>query len=103
MLWPKAHIAAAHRGGRFLWVTCVAAMMRRPTTGATASRRQSIGVRYRSKFFRAGHDRGATNGSTPLLFLEAALRSKGIDPLKDVKLVNNVAPPRGYFQRRLCV
>ena len=37
--------------------------------------------------------RGATNGSTPLLFLEAALRSKGIDPLKDVKLVNNVAPP----------
>lgn len=32
-------------------------------------------------------------GSTPLLYLEAAMRLKGIDPLKDVKLVNNVAVP----------
>jgi NitT/TauT family transport system substrate-binding protein len=30
-------------------------------------------------------------GSTPDLFLEAALRQNGIDPIKDVKLVNNVA------------
>jgi NitT/TauT family transport system substrate-binding protein len=32
-------------------------------------------------------------GSTPLLFLEAAMRLKGVDPIKDVKLVNNVAVP----------
>ncbi len=32
-------------------------------------------------------------GSTPLLFLEAALRLNGIDPLADVKLVNNIAIP----------
>src|SRR5215468_8857744 len=32
-------------------------------------------------------------GSTPDLFLEAALRQNGIDPIKDVKLVNNVAIP----------
>jgi NitT/TauT family transport system substrate-binding protein len=30
-------------------------------------------------------------GSTPDLFLEAALRRNGIDPIKDVKLVNNIA------------
>jgi NitT/TauT family transport system substrate-binding protein len=30
-------------------------------------------------------------GSTPDLFLEAALRQNGIDPIKDVKLANNVA------------
>ena len=32
-------------------------------------------------------------GSTPDLFLEAALRQNGIDPHKDVKLVNNIAVP----------
>ena len=32
-------------------------------------------------------------GSTPDLFLEAALRQNGIDPIKDLKLVNNVAIP----------
>jgi NitT/TauT family transport system substrate-binding protein len=32
-------------------------------------------------------------GSTPLLFLEAALRLNGINPLTDVKLVNNIAIP----------
>jgi NitT/TauT family transport system substrate-binding protein len=32
-------------------------------------------------------------GSTPDLFLEAALRRNGIDPRRDVKLVNNVANP----------
>ena len=32
-------------------------------------------------------------GSTPDLFLEAALRKNGIDPVKDVKLVTNVAIP----------
>jgi NitT/TauT family transport system substrate-binding protein len=36
---------------------------------------------------------GFRPGSTPLLFLEAALRQNGIDPLKDVKLMNNVAIP----------
>jgi NitT/TauT family transport system substrate-binding protein len=36
---------------------------------------------------------GFRPGSTPLLFLEAALRRNGIDPQKDVKLVNNVAIP----------
>src|SRR5262245_33397594 len=36
---------------------------------------------------------GFRPGSTPLLFLEAALRANGIDPLKDVKLMNNVAIP----------
>jgi NitT/TauT family transport system substrate-binding protein len=36
---------------------------------------------------------GFRPGSTPLLFLEAALRKNGIDPGKDVKLVNNVAIP----------
>src|SRR5262249_61956016 len=32
-------------------------------------------------------------GSTPDLFLEAALRQNAIDPFKDVKLVNNIAIP----------
>jgi NitT/TauT family transport system substrate-binding protein len=32
-------------------------------------------------------------GGTPLMFLQAALRLNGLDPLKDVKLVTNVAPP----------
>jgi NitT/TauT family transport system substrate-binding protein len=32
-------------------------------------------------------------GSTPDLFLEAALRKRGIDPTRDVKLVNNIAIP----------
>ena len=36
---------------------------------------------------------GFRPGSTPLLYLEAALRKNGIDPYKDVKLVNNVAIP----------
>ena len=36
---------------------------------------------------------GFRPGSTPLLFLEAALRQNGLDPLKDVKLNNNVAIP----------
>ncbi len=36
---------------------------------------------------------GFRPGSTPLLFLEAALRKNGIDPQKDVKLNNNIAVP----------
>jgi NitT/TauT family transport system substrate-binding protein len=36
---------------------------------------------------------GFRPGSTPLLFFEAAMRQNGIDPLKDVKLTNNVAIP----------
>jgi NitT/TauT family transport system substrate-binding protein len=36
---------------------------------------------------------GFRPGSTPLLFLEEALRMNGVDPQKDVKLNNNVAIP----------
>src|SRR5436190_8906619 len=36
---------------------------------------------------------GFRPGSTPLLFFEAALRKNGLDPQKDVKLMNNVAIP----------
>src|SRR6516165_7424716 len=36
---------------------------------------------------------GFRPGSTPLLFFEAAMRQNGIDPIKDVKLVNNVGIP----------
>ena len=36
---------------------------------------------------------GFRPGSTPLLFLEAAMRQNGIDPHKDAKLANNVAIP----------
>jgi NitT/TauT family transport system substrate-binding protein len=36
---------------------------------------------------------GFRPGSTPLLFLEAALRKNGIDPQKDLKLNNNIAVP----------
>jgi len=36
---------------------------------------------------------GFRPGSTPLLYLEQAMRQNGIDPQKDVKLVNNVAIP----------
>jgi NitT/TauT family transport system substrate-binding protein len=32
-------------------------------------------------------------GSTPLLFFEAAMRQNGIDPLKDVKVANNISVP----------
>lgn len=35
-------------------------------------------------------------GSTPLLFLEAALRKNGLDPLKDVKLNNGLAIPARF-------
>src|SRR6195256_6985117 len=37
--------------------------------------------------------RGFRPASTPLLFLEAALRQNGLDPQKDVKLMNNVGIP----------
>src|SRR4051794_11853147 len=36
---------------------------------------------------------GFRPGSTPLLFLEAALRQNGLDPQKDVKLMDNVGIP----------
>jgi NitT/TauT family transport system substrate-binding protein len=36
---------------------------------------------------------GFRPGSTPLLYLEAALRKNGLDPLTDVKLSNNVGIP----------
>lgn len=36
---------------------------------------------------------GFRPGSTPLLYLEQAMRQNGVDPLKDLKLNNNVAIP----------
>ena len=36
---------------------------------------------------------GFRPGSTPILFFEAAMRKNGVDPLKDVKLSNNIAIP----------
>jgi len=36
---------------------------------------------------------GFRPGSTPLLYFEAAMRQNGIDPLKDVRLSNNVGIP----------
>lgn len=36
---------------------------------------------------------GFRPGSTPLLFLEAAMRKNGLDPQTDVKLINNVSIP----------
>ena len=36
---------------------------------------------------------GFRPGSTPILFFEAAMRQNGVDPQKDVKLINNVAIP----------
>jgi NitT/TauT family transport system substrate-binding protein len=36
---------------------------------------------------------GFRPGSTPLLFLEEAMRLNGVDPDKDVKLLNNIAVP----------
>jgi len=39
---------------------------------------------------------GFRPGSTPLLFFEAAMRKNGIDPLKDVKLANNVGVTARY-------
>ena len=45
------------------------------------------------KMLRGKEVLGFRPGSTPLLFLEAAMRQNGIDPLKDVKLSNNVAIP----------
>src|SRR5579859_3775907 len=36
---------------------------------------------------------GFRPGSTPLLFFEAAMRQNGIDPIKDVKIANNVSVP----------
>src|SRR5215210_5924654 len=36
---------------------------------------------------------GRSNGTTPLLFLEWAMRQNGLDPLKDVKWNNNLAVP----------
>jgi NitT/TauT family transport system substrate-binding protein len=39
---------------------------------------------------------GFRPGSTPLLFFEAAMRKNGIDPYKDLKLVNNVGQTARY-------
>jgi NitT/TauT family transport system substrate-binding protein len=39
---------------------------------------------------------GFRPGSTPLLFLEAALRQNGLDPTTDLKLQNNIAVPARF-------
>jgi len=49
--------------------------------------------RFEWNMLRGKEILGFRPGSTPLLFLEAALRKNGIDPQKDVKLMNNVAIP----------
>ena len=49
--------------------------------------------RFEWSMLRGKEILGFRPGSTPLLFLEAALRKNGIDPQKDVKLMNNVAIP----------
>ncbi|MCC6209434.1 MAG: ABC transporter substrate-binding protein [Burkholderiales bacterium] len=42
---------------------------------------------------------GSVIGSTPAVFLQAFLRRKGLDPVKDVNVIPNIAPPakRGAF------
>ncbi|MGD9942028.1 MAG: ABC transporter substrate-binding protein [Burkholderiaceae bacterium] len=42
---------------------------------------------------------GSAIGSTPAVFLQAYLRKKGLDPVKDVNVIPNIAPPakRGAF------
>ena len=45
------------------------------------------------KMLRGAEVLGFRPGSTPLVFLEAALKKNGLDPAKDLKLSNNLAPP----------
>jgi NitT/TauT family transport system substrate-binding protein len=45
------------------------------------------------KMLKGANVLGFRPGSTPLLFLEEAMRMNGVNPEKDVKLINNVAIP----------
>lgn len=62
------------------------------TDGFMLMSREKIG-KFEWSMLKGKDILGFRPGSTPLLFLEAALRQNGIDPQKDVKLNNNVAPP----------
>lgn len=62
------------------------------TDGFMLMSREKIG-KFEWSMLKGKEILGFRPGSTPLLFLEAALRQNGIDPLKDVKLNNNIAPP----------
>jgi NitT/TauT family transport system substrate-binding protein len=62
------------------------------TDGFMLMGREKVG-RFDWSTLRGKEILGFRPGSTPLLFFEAALRKNGIDPLKDVKLTNNVAIP----------
>jgi NitT/TauT family transport system substrate-binding protein len=62
------------------------------TDGFMLMSREKIG-KFEWSMLKGKEILGFRPGSTPLLFLEAALRQNGIDPLKDVKLNNNVAIP----------
>lgn len=62
------------------------------TDGFMLMSREKIG-KFEWSMLKGKEILGFRPGSTPLLFLEAALRQNGIDPQKDVKLNNNVAPP----------
>ena len=62
------------------------------TDGFMLMGREKVG-RFDWSMLKGKEILGFRPGSTPLLFLEAAMRKNGIDPQKDVKLVNNVAIP----------
>jgi NitT/TauT family transport system substrate-binding protein len=62
------------------------------TDGFMLIGREKVG-KFEWSMLKGKHILGFRPGSTPLLFLEAALRQNGIDPQRDVKLMNNVAVP----------
>lgn len=66
--------------------------------GMTATDGYLLVARERSPRFdwsslRGKEVMGWRPGSTPLIFLETAIRQRGLDLRNDVKLVNNIAPP----------
>jgi len=62
------------------------------TDGFMLMSREKIG-KFEWSMLKGKDILGFRPGSTPILFLEAAMRQNGIDPLKDVKLNNNIAIP----------
>jgi NitT/TauT family transport system substrate-binding protein len=62
------------------------------TDGYLLVARQKIGT-FDWRMLRGRDVIGWRPGSTPLLYLEAAMRLNGLDPGKDVRLSNNVAVP----------
>ena len=62
------------------------------TDGFMLMSREKIG-KFEWSMLKGKDTLGFRPGSTPILFFEAAMRQNGIDPLKDVKLNNNVAIP----------